>query len=106
VDENKIDQLVKMELQESYVVHGGFNSKHEGYAVLKEEIEEAEHEFRKVKAVLNNMWNSIKANERQIVRYIAERALETAKKGIAEMIQVAAMCEKMVMFIEGEEPRK
>jgi hypothetical protein len=103
MDENKIEQLVKMELQESYVVHGGFNSTHEGYAVLKEEIEEAEDEIGKVKIALNDMWTAIKSDENQGARYIAERALEMAKKGVSEMIQVAAMCQKMIELIDSKE---
>lgn len=47
--------------------HGDkFNSMHEGYAILKEEVEEAESEFEFLDHYLEEVWESVKKNEEVI----------------------------------------
>ena len=64
-------KLVRDELERSAKKFGGFNSSHEGYAVLKEEVDE--------------MWDDIKKN------------LEA--RSILEAVQVGAMALKYIICI-------
>lgn len=67
--EKNVASLVIKELRKANNQHGGFNSAHEGFAVLKEEVDE--------------LWESIKEN----------------KPSTEEAIQVAAMGMKLAMLI-------
>lgn len=69
-----------------------FSSPHEGYAVIKEEIEEAVEESHGAAENLEVLWSIIRENGVgfESVGYIKERAIKAA----AEFVQVAAMCDK------------
>lgn len=76
--ENRVPDMVNdvlNEITKATATYGTFNSMHEGYAVLKEEVEEA--------------WIEIKANNQ--------------KKALAEMKQVAAMALKFLIEFDGNE---
>jgi len=69
-----------------------FNSPHEGYGTMKEELEESKDEFEKIKEKFELFWEKIKSNENACSSaYLMER---DAIKCIAEMVQFAAMCRK------------
>lgn len=72
-----------------------FASNHEGYAVIKEEIEEAVEESNLAVGNLEILWDVIRENGvgLESVSYIKQHAIKAA----AEFIQVAAMCEKYVL---------
>lgn len=69
-----------------------FNSPHEAYAVLKEEMEEAQKEMRYTLGQTEVYWTRIKENRITdgTLEVIEERALNAA----CELIQVAAMAYK------------
>lgn len=74
----KIDailQEVKEELERATTKFGPFTSSHEGYAVIKEELDE--------------LWDEIKTNKRP----------DTLVRQRAEVIQVAAMAVRFVMDV-------
>jgi NAD(P)H-dependent flavin oxidoreductase YrpB (nitropropane dioxygenase family) len=79
--------------------HPIFNSLHEGYAVLKEEIEEATEETDRICQKLKLVWHSIKLDQYpgehiQLIKQYAELLA-------CEAIQVAAMARKFEeSFIE------
>lgn len=72
-----------------------FSSNHEGYAVIKEEIEEAIEESNGVVDNLEVLWSVIRENGvgLESIGYIKDYAIKAA----AEFIQVAAMCEKYLL---------
>lgn len=70
-------KLVKDELSRASKQHGAFNSAHEGYAVLLEEVEE--------------LWAEVKANNGDTHR------------GVSEAVQVAAMALRFLIDITPEE---
>lgn len=72
-----------------------FASNHEGYAVIKEEVEEAVEESNLTVDNLEILWSVIRENGAGLesVSYIKQHAIKAA----AEFIQVAAMCEKYVL---------
>jgi len=71
-----------------------FRSTHEGYAIIKEEVEEAADEMESIDSWLEQGWRYIKANQNAIDEIVAmkQHAINLA----AESIQVAAMCQKFI----------
>lgn len=90
--EGKVLELVKMELTAANEKHPPFASQHEGYAVIKEEIEETEEALEKLNRCLEYAWEKIKKD------FDAKEQIELCEGFAAwaacELIQVAAMCEK------------
>lgn len=69
-----------------------YNSPHEGYAVLLEEVEEASDDLTYIKNNLGVLWQSIKTND-------LDSTLITDIEGMAQMlaleaVQIAAVCSK------------
>ena len=96
-----INTITKIELKRANKKFPPFNSNHEAYAVLKEEIEEAREESGRVTSSLEMLWERIKLDSScdsliNICEYIKKHSILEA----AESIQVAAMCQK---FIDLEE---
>lgn len=77
-----------------------FASPHEGYAVLKEEVEETLDEAKMIQRIMDDLWDSIKGNDctKLYIGNIQGCALRCA----AEAIQVAAMCKKYRDSLGGE----
>lgn len=57
----KINELEELELSKLKDIH--VSSNHEGYAVLKEEIENAGNELKNITEDLNEVWENIKKGE-------------------------------------------
>ena len=79
------------------------NSRHESYAVIKEEFEEACDEFEQFVGNLETLWRMIKKNRESgnIVERL-ERMMKFAENAAAEWIQVAAMCHKAIVSENAE----
>ena len=90
-----VDFLVRDELNTANQKFPLFASNHEGYAVIKEEIEEAIEESNGVVDNFEVLWSVIRENGVGVesVGYIKDHAIKAA----AEFIQVAAMCDKYLM---------
>ena len=96
-----VEKLVQKELESANQRFPMFRSDHEGYAVIKEEIEESEQALENTKVYLNLLWVGVKGNlvrERNI-KYLKRYAEELA----CEAIQVAAMAQK---FIDSQKERE
>lgn len=93
---SKLPALVNEELAAANAVNGLFHSLHEGYAVLREEVEEASEALNAVKESLDMIWLGCRNNNpRWVALTEAERdALHLA----GEAIQAAAMARKLKMF--------
>lgn len=64
--ESLVKQACVYELAQAVMEHGDkFNSMHEGYAVLKEEVEEVKAEYLDIKVDLNVLWECVKRNEKK-----------------------------------------
>ena len=71
------------------------NSDHESYAVLLEELEEAQAEVADVHFQLQHFWELTKANDSDLCKY--SRLLELERRALlaaCELIQVTAMAKK------------
>lgn len=94
--ETKINEAVALELTNACKTYGkNYHSLHEGYAVLLEEIEEAEEDFEYIKNHLMCLWENVKLDDvisvKGNARSIAYDAVELAK----EAVQIAAVCTKI-----------
>lgn len=80
---------------------GKFNSTHEGYAIIKEEIEEAPEEIRLIKIAEEKAWARVKKNceTKSKIKQIRTHAINCA----AELVQVIAVCDKYQNSIDEKE---
>jgi hypothetical protein len=91
----QIAYLAKMELVRSYEIgNSRFNSTHEGYAVMKEEIEETQDEAKKLVSQSEILWSAIKQDKHDFAECTARDIYETALAAAYEAVQAAAMARK------------
>lgn len=102
-----IEKLINEELQNANKKFPLFSSWHEAYAVILEEVEEAEEEVAVMSEIeLESLWNNIRSK----TSYDTDKFMKIgiirghAVRGIEELIQVAAMCDKAMMSL-GEEKK-
>lgn len=96
---DKVRELVAFELERANTIHPPkFNSYHEAYAVILEEMEEAKEEWERICTSIESAWQEIKddVSPEEIDNWL-ETAEHFAVHTAAEMIQVAAMCRKARM---------
>ena len=77
-----------------------FNSAHEAYSILKEEIEEAAEELKFINGNLDHLWICTKRNIHESAIEHAKDMKENAINLSAEAIQVAAMAQKFIDSFE------
>ncbi|MCB2300375.1 hypothetical protein [Clostridium tagluense] len=95
-----VETLSREELQRANKIHPQFVDMHQGYAVIKEEIEECEEALKLIETHANNLWSNVrtdnlagfKLDAKVIKRYAIELALEA--------IQVAAVAQKLIRIVE------
>lgn len=98
VSEECIKQAIHAEKEEAKVQYGEkYNSLHEGYAVLKEEVEEVRDENIHIRNELFDTWTAIKGNWN--VENHVKSIREHAEKLALEAVQVCAVCEKILKSI-------
>lgn len=104
---DNIGYLIAAELTRSYENFPAFNSSHEGYAVIKEEIEEVVEEINSILFDLNELWVDVKKNTNR--RFITSDMKRYAFYLAYEAIQVAAMAQKYsdsMELIEKNKPQE
>lgn len=93
-----VSNLVDEEYMRAASEHGGAaHSPHEGYALIKEEVEEAQSEMESLAQRLDHLWTCVKADEDQNGPHYLRQIGMAAVLGACELIQVAAMAEKALM---------
>lgn len=93
---DKLPALVEEELAAAMEEHPLFASAHEGYAVLLEEVEEAESDMRAVRNELSTLWYGVKSDNPGVASFQASLVKGAAISLAAEAIQVAAMAQKLL----------
>ena len=95
--ENDIRALVGKELAAANERFPQFHSQHEGYAVIKEEVDELKEDTNRINGRIACLWDMVRFNNscEELVSRIYDDAINAA----CEAIQVAAMCKK---FLEME----
>lgn len=102
---NDIKKLIDKELDAANEVNRPFASMHEAYAVIKEELEEAEDEYEKAGRFLHMAWINIKHDNAINAKIGLADVYNAAMNLAVEAVQVAAMCKKaqfMGMPVEEE----
>lgn len=100
MDLDIIKDMIQDELTEANKKFPLFQTSHEAYGVLREELEEFNDEFKEIKqAILVDYWDLCKNNKRyNDVKYMRGKLLDrldyTILNGIGELIQLAAMVKK------------
>lgn len=95
------DDVLNLVLKEQAAAdeaHGPIHSYHEGYALLKEEIEETEERLDEVQFLFDMAWSLIRADlsPKEAVASIKH----TAEMLACEAIQVAAVCSRVLVVNE------
>lgn len=103
-----IEKTVHCEYETAVSNYGKYYaSKHEAYALLKEEVEEAKEKMDSFRSLMHIFWLSVRGKKIEIVpnytdtkhiKVIRERALQTMK----ELAQVAAVCTKIEDSLENK----
>lgn len=76
-----------------------FASNHEAYAVIKEELEEAECEHAHFKTLVSEFWTAVKCDDDALSQELLLEMWQIAERAAAEWIQVAAMCRKAMASV-------
>lgn len=102
-----MEKLVLKELASANERFSLFSSNHEGYAVIKEEIEEAIAEQKELCNYINDLldftWSGVKMNlDNQHFNVLMKSMHDTAVNLACEAVQVAAVAQK---FIDSAEKR-
>lgn len=94
-----IDQAVLHEFRNIVKKYGPtYNSEHEGYAVLLEEVEEACEDADFMQDALKRLWLSIRQNN--FSNYELSQVYNLAKALAEESVQVAAVCERFMETVK------
>lgn len=103
-----IEKLINDELRAANKKFPLFSSWHEAYAVILEEVEEAQDEMTMLKEErLPRFWSRVKNKHVSPASYAGDMGAIRgyAVRAIEELIQVAAMCDKAVISLAGEEKK-
>ncbi|MGN1187125.1 MAG: hypothetical protein ACI4R6_01420 [Lachnospiraceae bacterium] len=99
-----IDGLINSELEAANKIHPPFVDMHQAYAVMLEEYEETLTEIDSARELLRMHWTCTRNDDFESGRKCANQILIIATRGIAEMVQLAAMAQK-AMAVEGGEDK-
>lgn len=93
-----MNNKINKELKSIISKHGLFKNKHEAYAVLKEEIEESKEDLEKVLNLINDLWVIVRNDslDNKLLENIEDIESE-AHNCIEELIQVIAVCQKIII---------
>jgi len=90
----QIVEIVSEELVRANRKFPQFSSMHEGYAVIREELEETESCLKSCETNLEMLWFDTRANEAEKGKDAAEEIFQSAISAACEAIQLAAMAKK------------
>lgn len=96
---HEVDQIVPRELERANKKFPQFHSDHEGWAVILEEVTEAEVEMKTIRGNIDGMFDLVRNNVD--AKWVAEKMEYAAINLACEAIQVAAMCKKF-LNLEGK----
>lgn len=101
-----IQKSIKLELENIKKNYGeNYNSAHEGYAVLLEEVEEVEECLRYIRNYIKILWERVRNNFKDLEN--SDKSAEllmvvvNAKQLAEEAVQVAAVAEKFIQTMDG-----
>lgn len=94
--------LIDLELTVAKREHGDtFHSAHEGYGVIREEMDEANTEHKLASNYFDDLMYYIRTNDQRMRLQLLRELKEHAMLAACEYTQVAAMAQKMMESEEG-----
>lgn len=94
--EKLVNELIQAEYKNACEKFGEkYNSLHEGYAVLLEEVEEAENELNRLKSKYQTLWKGVKEPNTIDFDFLLSGALTNIIDQIKEIAQVGAVLMKI-----------
>ena len=95
----KIKELIAEEISSAVLKHGEFNSAHEAYSIILEELEELEEKVNNIQNYFSAIWPIIRGKEPisglESLEQISEFGSRHGIKLIEEAVQVTAMFSKL-----------
>ena len=93
-----IEAAIISEKENAIAIYGStYNSDHEGYAVLMEEIEEADSDLKYIQDKLCDLWKEIKIDDYpNYKKETIKRIIKQAKNLAMEACQIAAVGQKFL----------
>lgn len=93
--EKLVNELIQAEYKNACGKFGGkYNSLHEGYSILKEEVEEVRDEYNSLLNNFHYLWENIKDDDKDILSTIAKMQNDVICQ-IKELAQVGAVLQKI-----------
>lgn len=92
-----IERLADSELQRATQEYHLFASDHEAESVIREEIEESAEDIEQIEEQYYELWNAVRADDEEAAYEAANRIKHYAVYAAAELVQVAAMADKLVV---------
>lgn len=105
ISTEEIQALFDKELAKANEHNSQFHSAHEAYALLLEEVEEVSTEFGNLTFRTKNIWNLVKEDEKFLKLQLEEEKRITIEL-IKEALQVGAMCDKFLNYLDMEKEGK
>lgn len=95
---------IDKEYEQACQEHGKtYHSLHEGWSVLKEEVEEAKWHFTDLKWQLKYLWRGVKLDDNKKCLISVYDMQEMALNAMMELAQVYACCMKLQNTLQGGE---
>lgn len=101
--ENQIKNLIAKEIQRASTLFRPIHSAHEGYGIIKEEIEEIKDEIEPLKNSFDRFWDHIKNNNPEGYYFELNHMYKFAFNAIKEAIQICAMIKRFENDLGGNE---
>ncbi len=99
-----VNELIQAEYKNACEKFGDkFNSLHEGYAVLKEEMDEERDEHICFMSNYEYLWEEIKDNAKGNIETLSKRMLDTVFCEMSELAQVGAVLMKIKNTLQSKE---
>lgn len=96
-----VEQLIQAEYDNACDNYGSsYNSLHEGYAILLEEIEESENEFTRIKPTLSFLWANVKYGKAPMIEQNLDILQKYTQNTMKELAQVGAVLLKIQNTID------
>lgn len=101
--EKLTQDLIQVEYLNAVINFGEkFNSLHEGYAVLKEEMDEERDEHSCFLSNYEYLWEEIKDNAKGNIETLIDRMKDIVFCQMCELAQVGAVLQKIKNTLEGD----
>ena len=105
VTRDAVKELAAQEYVAAEAAYPPVHSLHEGYAVLLEEIAETEEALDQAKDRLCRLWAAVREDKREWSAMLTASAQDFAEQVACEALQSAAVCRRLLDFLQKEDEK-